>query len=187
MPNVFISFVALICLLGVPTVYAHKIKLFATAEGLQIQGYAYFVGGERIPHLPVTVQDKQGKLLGKTVTDAQGTFHYTATRPIEHQFNVQTIDGHQARYTLAATELQTTTNVSSTTVLPEDTLATSHSRTKQTHCDLAFENMLNHAIRPLREQLDAYQTKIWLHDIIGGIGYIFGIMGLILYLNQRGK
>jgi nickel transport protein len=184
MPNVFIGLVAFLCLLGTSDVYAHKVKLFAIAEGLQIKGYVYFVSGKRIPHLPVTVQDKQGKLLGKTKTNAQGIFHYTAMHPIEHQFNVQTVEGDQARYILTAAELQTTTDVSS--ILAGDTLIAPH-KTKQTGCNLALENMLNRAIRPLREQLDAYQTKIWLHDLIGGVGYIFGIMGLILYLNQRGK
>ncbi len=36
-------------------------------------------------------------------------------------------------------------------------------------------------IRPLREQLDQVESKIRLHDIVGGIGYIVGISGVAFY------
>ena len=35
---------------------------------------------------------------------------------------------------------------------------------------------------PLREQLDQYEEKTRLHDVIGGLGYIVGLMGIAFYL-----
>jgi len=46
------------------TVYAHKVKLFATAAGDVISGYAYFPGGGRITNMPIQVQTVDGHLLG---------------------------------------------------------------------------------------------------------------------------
>ena len=37
----------------------------------------------------------------------------------------------------------------------------------------------------LREDIAHLKDKIYLHDILGGIGYIFGIAGLIAWLNSR--
>ena len=45
---------------------------------------------------------------------------------------------------------------------------------------------MSRQIRPLREQLDRYEEKVRLHDILGGIGFIVGAMGLVLYVKSRG-
>lgn len=37
----------------------------------------------------------------------------------------------------------------------------------------------------LREDLQKLKNKIYLHDIIGGIGYIFGLFGLFAFLKAR--
>jgi hypothetical protein len=36
----------------------------------------------------------------------------------------------------------------------------------------------------LEEQIYAYENRVRLHEIIGGIGYIVGVMGLIALLKR---
>ena len=40
---------------------------------------------------------------------------------------------------------------------------------------------ISRQIRPLREQLDRLEEKIRLSDIVGGIGYLFGVSGIVFY------
>jgi hypothetical protein len=37
----------------------------------------------------------------------------------------------------------------------------------------------------LRRQLDRYEHTLRLRDVLGGIGYIFGIMGLLFFVLGR--
>lgn len=55
--------------------------------------------------------------------------------------------------------------------------------------EAALENLITKAvaqqIRPLREQLNAYEDQVRLRDIVGGIGYIVGLAGLAMWLRRR--
>lgn len=177
------------------TVYAHKVKLFATAAGDVISGYAYFPGGGRITNMPIQVQTTDGHLLGTILTNTQGEFTYTVTQKSAHTFLLDTGDGHQASYTVKAEELSDnlpTPPNHSKLLTPKSIAATSPVPVNSTTVETAIspqelEKLLDKAIRPLREQLETYQEKIYLHDILGGIGYIFGIMGLIFYWGTHQK
>ncbi len=182
-------------LLWPSTVYAHKVKLFATAAGDIISGYAYFPGGGRITNLPIQVQTTDGHLLGTILTNTQGEFTYTVTQKRAHTFLLDTGDGHQASYTVKAEELSDNLPAPpnhSKLLTPKSTAVTSPIPVNSTTVETAIspqelEQLLDKAIRPLREQLETYQEKIYLHDILGGIGYIFGIMGLIFYWGTHQK
>ncbi len=55
--------------------------------------------------------------------------------------------------------------------------------------DAALEQRIAEAvareIRPLRRQLEEAQNRARLRDILGGIGYIVGVMGLVFFLKGR--
>ncbi|WP_343867009.1 hypothetical protein [Caenispirillum bisanense] len=40
-------------------------------------------------------------------------------------------------------------------------------------------------VNPLREQLEAYEEKVRLHDILGGLGWIAGLTGIAFYILAR--
>jgi nickel transport protein len=192
--------VIVLTLLGLPTVaYAHKVKLFATAAGNLITGYAYFPGGGRVSNIPIKVWGPEGTSLGEALTNAEGEFSYTVTQRVVHTFTVDTGDGHHASYTVTAAELSDTlplpsvekTNQSvksvppvSSITLPREEATTGQSSSPQ-ELEKLLEQVVSKQIRPLREQLDAYEDKIRFHDILSGIGYIFGIMGILFYFGKR--
>ncbi|MDY6992686.1 MAG: hypothetical protein SVR94_08800 [Pseudomonadota bacterium] len=163
----------IITLFWLSAVEAHNIKLFATVQGQTIEGYVYIPGGGRLAHAPIEIWTPAGKHLGQTRTDAEGEFHYPIKQLTDHLFILETDDGHRAQYTVKvhAEPLHPQTASIESSCLQVSTI----------------EDVLSRQIRPLREQLAHYQQKIWLHDILGGIGYIVGIMGLLYYLNQRIK
>jgi len=110
-----------------------------------------------------------------------------------HTFLLNTGDGHQASYTVAAEELGNNLPAPpnhSNLLSPNSTAVTSPIPVNSTATAISpqeLEKLLDKTIRPLREQLETYQEKIYLHDILGGIGYIFGIMGLIFYWGTHQK
>lgn len=180
-------------LLGLPTTaYAHKVKLFATATGNLITGYAYFPGGGRVSNIPIKVWGPEGTAFGETLTNAEGEFSYTVTQRVVHTFTLDTGDGHHASYTVTAAELSDTLPLPSVektnllTPLTQDKVIVNQAISlSPQELENLLEQVVSKQIRPLREQLDAYEDKIRLHDIWGGIGYIFGVMGILFYANKR--
>jgi nickel transport protein len=49
----------------------------------------------------------------------------------------------------------------------------------------AIERAVARQVRPLREELLATRDALRLQDILGGIGYIFGLAGLALWWRSR--
>lgn len=48
-----------------------------------------------------------------------------------------------------------------------------------------IERSVSKQIKPLRKELQAYKEKASLQDVLGGIGYIFGLCGIGIWLRQR--
>jgi nickel transport protein len=183
-----------VCLLLSAPLYAHRLKVFATAEGARIDGEAYFVGGGVAAGAVISVLDAKDRELARLTPDATGSFSYTATQRMDHKLVADTMDGHRASWTVRADELPLTLP------LPPDAKAatavesassgepqTSPSPSMPTDRELDFlvERAVARQVRPLREQLTAYGDQVRLHDILGGFGYIAGIAGLGLWWRSR--
>ena len=152
---------------------AHKLKIFATASEKTISGYAYLGRGARPQHVTVEVLGPAGETLGETRTDDTGEFTFQATVRCDHTFIVDTGDGHRASYTVRADELPANLPAGADTNTPTD-------ETRRLLAEAVAE-----AVNPLRRQLDAHEERLRLRDILGGIGYIVGVMGLLYYLKAR--
>jgi nickel transport protein len=44
---------------------------------------------------------------------------------------------------------------------------------------------LGRQIRGLREQIEGYEEQVRFRDVLGGIGYIFGVAGIAFYFLGR--
>lgn len=184
---------------------AHKVKVFAWTEGAVISGYVYFPGGARAQNVRVVFYGPEDKSLGETVTNKKGEFAFTAPYKCDYRVVADIGDGHQAEYTLPASELP-------------DSLAELGSGSKQAAQEEAasapamkkppvsgiegegvsavlsdsrltelVEKAVMKQVLPLREQIEQYEEKVRLHDILGGIGYIIGLMGVVLYLKASAR
>ena len=168
--------------IGAPAAYSHKLKVFATAVGADISGYAYFVPGGRAQEASVIVKRADGSIADTLHTNENGDFSFAATSATDHAILVDAGDGHEARYTVHASEITIggqATPVPAATSAPADQSVQTASPAAGT-VDIApiVEQAVARQLRPLREQIDAWQEKIWFHDVLGGLGYIIGIAGL---------
>ena len=50
---------------------------------------------------------------------------------------------------------------------------------------LMLEKAIAKQIKPLRQEIQSLKEKSGLRDILGGIGYIFGLLGLVAFLRER--
>lgn len=178
---------------------AHQLRVFASPDGGQIGGQVYFVGGGPARNAPVTVEAPGGEALGATETDSEGTFTFTPERAVDHTFIVDLADGHRDAFTVTADSLPIAAEAPPAEdaapdsepvegpAEPSEPRATPGAVETggQDALRQATEEAVSRQIRPLREQIDALAKERRLQDIVGGIGYIFGIIGLYIIIRQR--
>lgn len=92
-------------LMGSEPASAHKLKVFASAVGNQIQGSAYFAGGGKAGGASISIQDDEGRTLAEIQPDENGGFSYIATAPSDYLVVARSPDGHQATWRVSAAEL----------------------------------------------------------------------------------
>ncbi len=155
-------FIGLSIVLFAANATAHSLNLFVHEEGGAAKGSAYFTGGIPAKNIEVVVLDSEDKTLGNIQTDAEGNFVYSGPRPGGVvRFVVSTPDGHRAESKLqsAAGDVSTEPASSPVATTPETT-----SDARQ--------------LGAIQEAIDQLEKRLWLRDVIGGIGYIFGLAGL---------
>jgi len=189
-------------LVAAPPALAHKLKLFAWVEGGRIVGSVYFPGGGVARGVTVSVLDSNGRKLGETKTDEKGEFAFVPTVRCDHVFVASSGDGHRAEFTLTAAELppeaglQPVANGDSpaepATLNAEKEpgpAVSPPSRAPLTPAEIeqAVSSAVQCEMNRLRQQLDRQAEERRLRDILGGIGYIFGLGGIALYFLARCK
>lgn len=167
---------------------AHKLKIFATAEGKTISGYAYLSGGDRPRHVTIHVQGPKGEKLGEVTTNEKGEFTYEAKCKCDHVLVLEMADGHGARFTVRASELPDDLPApSGAPAAPKPAVEKAPVNEKPAvslsgrEIEDVVEKAVSKQIRPLREQIEGYEERVRWHDVLGGIGYIIGIAGIVFY------
>jgi len=175
--------------------HAHKLNVFARCEGKTIKGYAYFPGGGRARNLEVEVVGPGGEKLGETTTDENGDFVFEARLRCDHRIVVETRDGHRASFTVEAAELPDSLRpAASVKPLPSGqpealgpsavegpTMRAKDAVASRAELEEMVERAISKQIGLLREQVERYESRRRLRDILGGIGYILGLTGLVFY------
>jgi nickel transport protein len=159
---------------------AHQIHLFANTKGAEIQGELYARGGQPIRDARVRAISPSGETLGETTTDAQGKFTLVAGSRCDHRLVADSGDGHETEYTVPAGELPESLPPYAAPPQPETVAPPSSPKSEPADIPSSSAQLesLHNQVVQLRRQLDGYEQKIRLHDILGGIGYILGLMGV---------
>jgi nickel transport protein len=174
---------------------AHKLKVFAAVAGDAITGYAYFSPGGRAQQASVTAAAPDGTVLftGRTADD--GTFRIPVTQHVAYRITVDGGDAHVATTTVPDSEL-------SDPVAPAAAPGPAAAGPAVLSAEIAepagvapafdpallrplIEQAVAKEVRPLREELDAAQEKIWTHDVLGGLGMILGLFGFAYGFSAR--
>lgn len=184
--------------------YAHKVQMFTYVEGDTVFVEGYFADGKKAMKSDVVVYDKSGTELIRGKTNDAGQFNFKIPKETDLRIIVDAGMGHKTEYTLPAGELHIADGNNKTGPAPALSSRKEKSPEKagaekgkasqtstideeklQAIVEKAVERSVSEAIRPLERSFTEMQQKNSFTTIIGGIGYILGIMGIILYFKSR--
>ncbi len=185
------------CFATLPAAHAHKVTVFAWAEGNRVFTQSKFSGGKTVKAGKVEVFDSSGNLLLEGRTDDLGAFAFQAPAITDLKIVLTAGMGHQNSWLLSAADLgqgkltspATHASPSDSTVLeaPRDSVpAAAGPDLTAREIEAIVARQLQEKIQPLVRMVAASQEKkTTMGDIVGGIGYIIGLVGLGAYVRYR--
>jgi nickel transport protein len=181
---------------------AHKLSLFTYVDGGEVFVEGYFADGNKARNSAVTVLNEARETVAQGTTDSEGRFQFavppnTATLRIVLNAGM----GHQAEYELTGDDLGSRATAADTTPsglnsaapaaaeaaaeivaaageAPAADAAAVHAAVRQAVID---------AVRPLALEIDKLRERTRFSDILGGIGFIVGLLGVWAYSKSRPK
>jgi nickel transport protein len=172
------AFLTLFCMLVLwSPLAAHDLRLVVTVEGKEITGLLSYPGGEPAAGTVVQFIDPRYKIVAEVTADAEGRFRQPVSIRCDYLIRARTIDLHHAEATVKKELLPTD--------LPPLADSIPDSPHQITQSDEQFKREIQLELKLMREQIDRLESSIGLRDIVGGIGFIVGILGLLLFLRQR--
>jgi len=174
---------------------AHRVNIFAHVEGGDIVVECSYSKSKRVKHGRIEVRDAVSQdLLLQGETDENGLFRFpvpAAARQAGSGLRIllQAGEGHKNEWTVEASEFMSgsTTAAVSDTPAPTPTaqaVPASTPHTGLTRADL--EEVLDARLAPIkRAALEQSEADPGLREIVGGIGWIFGLIGVAAYFKSR--
>lgn len=173
------------------TAYAHKVNVFAYVEGDQVYVQGYFSDGIKAKNSEVTVSAADGRQLAHGQTNEEGAF----TFPIHGQRDSLHIVlnaglGHRSTYDIPADEM-TDTPATSDPPLPAAETAGGNDPegaavpAQPSLSEAAVRKAVAEGVLPLAREISELKERRGFSDIVGGIGFIVGILGVFAYFKAR--
>ena len=179
--------ISLIFFIMTDNVYAHKVYIFAWSEGDMIHSESYS-GGKKVKDGLIKVYDISGNLLFEGKTDAEGKFSFKNPQKSDLRIVLEAGMGHRAEYIFENEEVEHTSHMQSS-VKPRETdiHTTPIEGLSKEDIRKIMEEVVDEKISPLSKRLVRMEEdkNPGFTEIIGGIGYIIGIMGIVLYFKNR--
>lgn len=180
---------ALLLLVGASpvTADAHGITLFAWVDGDTVVARGKFNGGRPPVGSPIVVYDLAGRRLLEGTTDARGEFAFTPPKRDGLKIVLRAGSGHEAEWTLAPADFEplpqgapaATPGAAAITTPPAAALDAAQ-------VEAIVERVVARRLAPVMRQLaDSRADGPTLQDVVGGLGYILGLVGLAAYFRYR--
>ena len=93
-------------LVGVESVYAHRVNLFAWVEGNTVYVEGKFSSSRRVYRGKVSVTDPEGTQLLTGTTNENGEFSFVVPKKTELKIVLVAGTGHRAEWTIPASEIE---------------------------------------------------------------------------------
>jgi nickel transport protein len=187
--------------------WAHKVTIFAWVEGDTVYTQSKFSGGKKAKNSTVVVYDKEGNQLLEGKTNDKGEFSFKVPKKTTLKVALKASMGHLAEWTIPEEEITevadspinrtTGANVEVSTQqapsLTEEKAAGDHSVApvvglSRAEIQALIDGSLDRKLAPILTMLsEAVDSGPKMSEVIGGIGYIFGLVGVGLYFTARNK
>ena len=182
---VFLSL--LLLLFTASCTFAHKVNIFAYVEGDTVYTESYFPDGKKVEGGIVQVYDSKGNKLLEGKTDKDGQFNFKPPKKDDLKIVLIATLGHRASYTLSKDELPDIAAAKKEQELKlKEPAAEEVAQLDLDQVKKIIDSSLDEKLKPIMRELARMQQKrVSLQEVIGGIGYILGIMGIILYFVSK--
>jgi nickel transport protein len=199
-------FVIVLLLLPLGQALAHNVTVFAWVEGDTVHVESKFSGGRRPVAAPVEIYDTRGDLLLKGVTDEKGEFSFKVPKKTGMKVVLLAGMGHKGEWTIPLSDLEAVGT--ETTAQAEEAYTPSSISTDSHQADAALlpeggnpvpagyvtaaeirkavEAALDTKLKPVMKLLvETRRSGPSVTDILGGLGYIFGLIGVAAYFSAK--
>ncbi len=177
---------------------AHKVGVFAWVEGDVILVEGYFGGRTKAVNCTVTLQSSDGKKIAESKTGTDGVARFKRVDLPAPAGDVTVVlvagEGHQADYVLRGADLPDgvkAASPSSDTRRESPTAKTDAKAVKASRAENpeALKQAIAAELKPVLQKLDTLERLMLkeqdkdpsMRDIVGGIGWILGLVGLTAY------
>lgn len=189
-----LALVLMLCALGMSQqALAHKLSLFAYAEGDTVSVEGYFADGKKAQNSAVKVVDSGGTVLVEGVTDDEGMYSFKIPQQVDLNIILNSGMGHQGEFLMSAAELggggispePVSAPVVAGVEADQAALGVVAAPAVGGDVEAVVHRAVNEAIKPLVRELAESRQKASISDLVGAIGYIFGLMGLFAFYKAR--
>ena len=182
-------------LLAVGTVHAHRVWIYAWVEGATIHTESKFSGSRDVKNGKITVYDLEGTHLLDGQTDTLGKFSFKAPKDTGVRIVLDTGTGHRAEWTIPLKEIKEAeggrpgsgVHVERYEGNPSESTGPPLSQPLNPEdIQLAVEKAVDKKLAPVIRMLAKSSNPApSFTDILGGIGYIIGLVGVAAYFHYR--
>lgn len=203
MKKFFITFVALSFLLFGSASFAHGLNVFAWLENDSILVQCDYGQKRPAQHAAIAVYDSSDKQeLAHGFTDTQGRYVFPVPDVVRRGHGLLVVadagQGHRGEWAMDASELYAAASLtagfdaaalqgnSAQQVTPQAGVPLAHGPVTQEQVRNIIQEALELKLSPIRKEIAAQSASgPTLTEIIGGIGWIIGLVGIALYFKSR--
>ncbi len=182
------------CVVWAGPVMAHRAIIFAWVEGEKIFTESKFSGGRPVKQGDIIVYDLENNQLLKGKTDDKGEFSFEIPKRTSLKIVLIAGMGHRGEWTIPVSELEDVAGPQ-TEITTSQKIAPKKAEDQEETCDITLgeirqivEQALDKRLKPVMKILvESRENRPTFRDIVGGIGYILGLVGVAVYFNYRRK
>ena len=167
---------------------AHKVIIFAWVEGDRVFTESKFSGGRKATGAKVAVFDRAGTQLLEGKTDERGGFSFRIPKLTDLRIVLNAGTGHRGEWTITESEIRQAGYQGQTREVATPRQVSGDLGLRKEKVQELIDKSLDRRLTPIVKILAELQTEgPSMTEVIGGIGYIVGLMGVALYFLSRRK
>ncbi len=173
-----------------PVAQAHKVSVFAYVDGDTVYTLSKFSGGKKVNKGLIAVFDPESKKLLDGLTDNQGEFAFKIPQQTALRVELVAGAGHKGHWLVPLEEIvgaPAQPSVGTTGTPPGKPAEIPPAfGDDDARLQAAIEKALEKKLKPVMKLLvESQQPGPTLTEILGGIGYIIGLVGIAAYFKSR--
>jgi len=168
--------------------WAHKVMIFAWVEGDTVYTQSKFSGGKKAKNSTVLVYDEEGNQLLEGKTDEQGEFSFKVPKKTDLKVVLKASMGHMAEWKIPVEEIKEEAGPSTDAKTSRELPVPGNVSLSRQEVKALIDESLDRKLAPILNMLaDSLDRGPSVSEVIGGVGYIFGLVGVALYFATRRK